>query len=226
MVDSEQPKVPVSTEVRLVAPAPGTTYLSGTFPPLPRLSMEIERIISFLQELGLLVEVVGYEHPASFAPGVWLDEGRLFVCWCVATPGDILHEAGHLATIPSSFRHLIRPGSLPGPLLMAAIEDYIRTTGLVLDAFGTEDPVSRALLQMGDCEATAWSFAAARALDLDPGVLFAPRPDGTRPFGDQEAAEDVRSMLECSRYFGINGLQAAGYCTVREFPRMRRWLAV
>lgn len=188
-------------------------------------SIDGDRVLGFLHSVGLHIEVVGYDHPAAFTRGVWIDQGRLVINRLVATWGDVLHEAGHLALVPAMFHSLIEPGSLPGDRLSRAIEAYLESHGLIVDLTGAEDRISRALLQMGDCEATAWSFAAAREIGLPSGVLFAVRPDGTVPFDNREDASVVQSMLESNAYFGIHGLQAGGYCTVREFPRMRRWIA-
>jgi hypothetical protein len=62
-------------------------------------------------------------------------------------------------------------------------------------------------------------------MQISPEVLILPREDGTLPYETMEAAEDVLEMLLAGRYFGIHGLQAAKFCTVRSFPKMRHWLA-
>jgi hypothetical protein len=62
------------------------------------------RITHFLVELG--IPCSEGEAPAStFLPGVWLERGG--VRWdaqALKWPGDLLHEAGHLATLPPSAR--------------------------------------------------------------------------------------------------------------------------
>lgn len=178
--------------------------------------------LNFLRNLGMRVCETTELREDSFVPGVWFDAGTLYVNLQEAILGDILHEAGHLALIPARFHPHVIPGSLPGTALEAAISEYCETHELG-DYLGREDPVYRAILQMGECEATAWSYAACSTLGLDPKNLIAPRKDGSVPY--EEGGDEVLFGLSANAYFGINGLQAAGYTTVREFPKMRRWLA-
>ena len=71
-----------------------------------------ERILDFLRSVGIPLEeraITG----ETLLPGVEIREGRLIVdrerlVW----PGDLLHEAGHLALVPSELRDRIS-GDLP-----------------------------------------------------------------------------------------------------------------
>ena len=181
-----------------------------------------DRTVEWLASVGVEVEFTQEEHPDSFVPGVWLDHGKILVNREVAHVSDVLHESGHLACIPGIFRELVEPGSLPTPKLQAAIEEYMGTHPF-MDEQMREDPVCRAILQMGDCEATAWEYAASKVLGLSVEVLFSERANGFVPYDGQ--GPSLWENLDANAYFGINGLQAAGFCTVREFPKMRRWLA-
>ena len=62
------------------------------------------RIAGFLREIG--VEVVACELPEPcFLPGVRVDRGRLLVDeGRLLYPGDLLHEAGHVATLTAAER--------------------------------------------------------------------------------------------------------------------------
>lgn len=62
------------------------------------------RIVRFLQEVGLMVEE--HEIPeATFLPGIAVREGVLqFDPARLKYPGDLLHEAGHLAVLPPAER--------------------------------------------------------------------------------------------------------------------------
>lgn len=62
------------------------------------------RIAGFLHEIG--VEVVPAVLPGpTFLPGIAIDRGRLLVDEArLSFPGDLLHEAGHLAVKPGSER--------------------------------------------------------------------------------------------------------------------------
>jgi hypothetical protein len=181
-----------------------------------------DRILTWLASKGLELELVEHLNDDAFVPGVWFDAGKLVVNPNVALAEDVLHEAGHLACIPSKFRGLTVPGSLPGPKLEAAVKEYCDTHPL-MDEHGQEDQTWRNIMQMGDCEATAWAYAAGRRLELTAEQLFVMREDGTEAYdGD---GPDLWTSLDMNSYFGINGLQAAGFCQVRTFPRMARWLA-
>jgi hypothetical protein len=62
------------------------------------------RIIEFLRGIGLEVKV-GEVHGETFLPGITIDHGALVVDpsrW--KYPGDLLHEAGHLAVMPAERR--------------------------------------------------------------------------------------------------------------------------
>jgi hypothetical protein len=65
---------------------------------------EREQIVAFLREIGLVVEerMLTAE---TFLPGVTIEHGViLYDPERLAYPGDLLHEAGHLAVVPSDER--------------------------------------------------------------------------------------------------------------------------
>lgn len=182
-----------------------------------------ENVVGWLASVGIEVEFADQEHPDAFVPGVWLDRGRVIVNQARVHVGDVLHEAGHLVCVPSLFRDLVEPGSLPTPKFRVALEEYLDTHSF-MDGMGHEDPVHRAAMQMGDCEATAWAYAASKALGLSPGILFSERKYGPMPYEGE--GPDIWKMLDARAYMGIHGLQAGGFCSVRSFPQMTRWLAL
>lgn len=181
-----------------------------------------ERILEWLTAKGFEIERVDCDHPDAFVSGVWIDGGKLFVNPDLALAEDVLHEAGHLACIPGKFRELTEPGSMPGPKLAAAIKHHCDTEPFV-DEMGRENQTWRNIMQMGDCEATAWAYAAGRHLELEAKDLFVKRADGTEAYDGE--GPDIWASMDMNAYFGINGLQAAGFCQVRTFPQMARWLA-
>jgi hypothetical protein len=73
------------------------------------------RIAGFLQEIGL--EVERRELPeACFLPGVRVERGRVLVDEArLLSPGDVLHEAGHLAVMTAADR-AAREGDLGADL--------------------------------------------------------------------------------------------------------------
>lgn len=110
----------------------------------PRPGDVTDRILDFLRSIGLPVRD-GDAGGDAFLPGVRVDAGGLVVDRAhLRWPGDLLHEAGHLAVLPPSHR--------------AAMSD----------ALAGHDEVPHA----GEMEATAWAYAATVALGLDPAVLF------------------------------------------------------
>ena len=181
-----------------------------------------DQTVDWLASIGIEVEFTQEDFPESFCIGVWMDHGKIIVNREVAHVSDVLHECGHLACIPGIFRELVEPGSLLTPKLKAAIEEYCNTH-LFMDEMMREDPVWRGIMQMGDCEATAWEYAASKVLGLSVEVLFSERVNGFVPYDGE--GPSLWSCMDANSYFGINGLQAAGFCSVREFPTMRRWLA-
>lgn len=72
----------------------------------------IDLLIGFIREIGLSV-IVEPDASHSFLPGVRIRKGTLYVDPNrLLFPGDLLHEAGHLATIPPALRAEL-DGDLP-----------------------------------------------------------------------------------------------------------------
>lgn len=102
------------------------------------------RIIGFLRGIGLAVEEAEVPE-GSFLPGVRIAQGRLRVDLArLRWPGDLLHEAGHLAVVPAALR--------------PAMDDALQELPAVLHG--------------GEIEATAWAWAAMCHLGLPSAVLF------------------------------------------------------
>lgn len=103
-----------------------------------------ERILDFLREIGLDVQEAEVP-PDSFLPGLRIERGGLRVdASRLRWPGDLLHEAGHLAVVPARLR--------------AMMDDALQDLPAVPHG--------------GEIEATAWAWAATRYLGLDAAVLF------------------------------------------------------
>ncbi|OIO54268.1 MAG: hypothetical protein COX57_01640 [Alphaproteobacteria bacterium CG_4_10_14_0_2_um_filter_63_37] len=102
-----------------------------------------QTIVDFIRGIG--IEVRQEPLGETFLPGIRIFAGALLVDEPkLAHPGDLLHEAGHLAVVPAAIR----------PLLT----DNVRETH--------PDGAS------GESESIAWSFAAALAAGIDPAVVF------------------------------------------------------
>lgn len=180
-----------------------------------------DHAVLFLASIGIPLRRTG-EVIDSFLPGVWIDHGTLVYNYdTLRFPGDLYHEAGHLAVIPSRFRHLVPKGhgfdGSGGPL-EEALEAYMESTPFMRDDC-TEDLVYRAILQMSETEAIAWSYAA----------MVAAGEDAKRCFIEDDLAyngggEEVYLMLATRGHLGINGLQAVGMTTTKTYPTLTRWL--
>ncbi|WP_118953207.1 hypothetical protein [Taibaiella helva] len=103
-----------------------------------------EKAVTFLRSIG--IPVLFCELSAeTFLPGLLIDQGRILVDKALLRyPGDILHEAGHIAVVPP--------------------EERSRLTGDTIAARN-----NRAAEEM---MAIAWSFAACRHLSIDPSFVF------------------------------------------------------
>lgn len=104
----------------------------------------VNTIVNFLINIG--IEVVSSQlERETFLPGILVENGKLLVDEEKLTyPGDLLHEAGHLAVAPSDLRL-----SLNGEVLIP---------GVNMDEI--------------EVQATAWAYAAVVYLGLEPKVLF------------------------------------------------------
>lgn len=103
-----------------------------------------QKIADFLLEIGLDVRPRRISGE-SFLSGILIENGRLFVDEDGLTfPGDLLHEAGHLAVAPGKIRD--------------KLSDEVELPGFNIDS-----------LEAG---AIAWSYAAALHLGLGPEVVF------------------------------------------------------
>lgn len=102
------------------------------------------RIAEFLTDIG--IEVIYRRLDGEcFLPGILIESGKLLVDEAKLTyPGDLLHEAGHLAVAPASLR--------------------LTLSGEVIIPGADMDDV--------EVQATAWAYAALTHLGLEPKVLF------------------------------------------------------
>ena len=102
------------------------------------------KIADFLAEIGIEVLPVSI-NTKTFLPGILVENGRILVDETRLTyPGDLLHEAGHLAMAPSD----LRP-SLSGEVALPDV---------------WMEPV--------EVQTIAWSYAAIIYLGLDSKVVF------------------------------------------------------
>jgi hypothetical protein len=177
---------------------------------------QLARVIAGLNAIGLPTHVEADTGAASFVPGIRMENGELFVTLDARVSG-LLHEAGHLCTVPSRFRHYV------GANWSAAIERMFDET----QGEEPDSPLYRALLQCSDPEATAWAYAFGTHLGLAPeAIILNDEYDGTGAF--------LRMQLGGRAYLGINGLASAGFCATNApsakarglplYPELAFWL--
>jgi hypothetical protein len=103
-----------------------------------------DRIAAFLRDVGIRVEPAELGDDC-FLPGIAVERGGLLYDEARLTwPGDLLHEAAHLALAPAALR--------------PQMTGDVAVPGLDLD-----------LLEKA---AVPWSYAAALAIGIDPAVVF------------------------------------------------------
>ena len=102
------------------------------------------KLADFISEIGLEILSVTIEGK-TFLPGILVENGKILADETKLTyPGDLLHEAGHLALAPRDLRpKLSGEVALPGVRM---------------------EPVEVGVI--------AWSYAAILHLGLDPRVVF------------------------------------------------------
>lgn len=104
----------------------------------------------FLTEIGLENQETRLPKD-TFLPGLLIDGGRLLIDPArLLYPGDMLHEAGHLAVTPAAER-----AQLTGNI-MANKPEQVGTDGEEIGAM-------------------LWSYAACQALNLSPEIVFHPQ---------------------------------------------------
>lgn len=102
------------------------------------------KIIDFIRSIGIDVTITAIDGE-TVLPGIAIRNGGLVIeKEKLLYPGDLLHEAGHLAVVPPEVRH-----SMNGAL----------------------DPKEDFKLA-GEQMAIPWSYAAARHLEIDPKIVF------------------------------------------------------
>jgi len=123
------------------------------------------RIVAFLESIGLPVRLAGELPAAPFLPGMtihagalWIDEANLLY------PGDLLHEAGHIAMMPPERRGTVEgDAGADGGLEMAAIAwSYAAALHIGLDPAVVFHPAG----YRGSAEALLENFALGRYIGV------------------------------------------------------------
>lgn len=158
----------------------------------------VQTLISFVESVGIPVRVEPLTEPTAL-PGITIDKGSLIVdTERLLYPGDILHEAGHIAVVPPEVR--------------------ARMTGNI-------DP-KEDLELAGEFMAIPWSYAACIHLGIDPHIVF--HEHGYQGGGAQivENYRNGGTMgLPMLQWVGMSyEPRKAKESGVEAFPTMIRWM--
>jgi hypothetical protein len=183
----------------------------------------LEPIAAFLRALG--IAVVREDAIAdSFLPGVTVRAGALHVApEALAGSGDLLHEAGHIISVPRRFWPRL------GANLQAAVEALLAAETRPGEP---ADPALDHAARNGEFMAQAWSYAVCRHLGLSPGCVFFPGAHNVAAF---DGTHPMQRWLEGGTHYGPLHLATAGLTGfsglfafmgdngLAPFPEMARW---
>ena len=157
-----------------------------------------QKIADFLIEIGLEVQTAKLDEK-TFLPGILIKNGKILVDEeRLLYPGDLLHEAGHLAIAPKNLRN-----SLSGEIELSEFNLYEIESG-----------------------ADAWSYAALLYLGLDPHVVF--HSDGYQGKSESLLFGFSLGVYPGANVIVKAGLAAVGEDAIRlgvpSYPQMLKWL--
>lgn len=103
-----------------------------------------DKCVAFLNEVGIQTSFRSISED-SFLPGLLIEDGNIVIDKdALQHPGDILHEAGHIAVVPSAERSRLT----------------------------AEKIIKRKDREAEEVMAIAWSYAACMHLGIDPAFVF------------------------------------------------------
>lgn len=160
---------------------------------------EIQKICTFFDEIGIAWKICTLPDEPTFLPGIRIDKGCLqFDLEKLKYPGDLLHEAGHLAA--------------ETPERRAVMSDNV-----------DEDQNPAASLEMA---AVLWSYAALRHLNLPVEFVF--HAEGYKGDADwliEQFAEGNYLGLPLLQWMGLCWDEnKAKLNNQAPFPHMIKWL--
>ena len=164
----------------------------------PPHDQHFEKCVSFLNDVGIKIRFAKIEGD-GFLPGLSIENGCIIIDReSLKYPGDILHEAGHIAVVPAAER---------ADLHAASIE-------------------KRQNRESEEMMAIAWSYAACIHLNLDPYFVF--HDHGYKGGGSNIADNfrDKRYFgLPMLQWIGLTADEKnAVNLKVAPYPHMLKWL--
>lgn len=161
-------------------------------------SIEIGKILQFLEEIGIQIVEKSLDG-TTFLPGLALGSNCIYVDFDqLKYPGDLLHEAGHLAVTDDESRKMIN-------------------TNLINGEWPTQGEEIAAIL---------WSYAALTHLNLDPSFVF--HPDGYKGNSEWFISNFANANYIGLPFLEWAGLalsdKSANLQGKKAFPVMQKWI--
>jgi len=160
--------------------------------------MEREKIIHFLENIGIRVVETTLEGDC-FLPGLRLEKETILMDpERMKYPGDLLHEAGHIAVTPEEQRQLI----------------------------GTPEMDAEWPTPGDEIAAILWSYAALKHIGIAPEIVF--HPNGYKNASDwcvNQFESGSYVGLPLLEWMGLcHGEEKAKEAGTEPFPNMIKWL--
>jgi hypothetical protein len=162
-------------------------------------SATTQQMIDFVRAIGIDINLGDVPAEKEFVPGICIQHGGLLIDMeRLKYPGDILHEAGHLAVAAPDSRKQM-DGVLDGKMKDAAAEEMM---------------------------AIAWSYAAALHIGIDPYIVF--HENGYKGEGTNWAENFAQGKYIGVPMLEWLGLCASKKMALEEnkepFPNMLKWV--
>ncbi len=158
----------------------------------------LQKAIAFIETLGIRVEYKTLSD-ACFLPGLSIENGAIIIDReKLKYPGDILHEAGHIAVVSAEDRETLNAATIAQRENNAAEEMM----------------------------AIAWSFAACTYLSINPYFVF--HEEGYHGGGKNIADSFIEGRyfgLPMLQLYGMSAeSQRAAAIGIKKYPAMEKWL--
>jgi hypothetical protein len=157
-----------------------------------------DKAVAFIRSIGITVEFRTID-TECFLPGLSVNSGVIIVDLDkLKYPGDILHEAGHIAVVPAEERTTLNSSTLE-----------TRT-----------DNAAEEMMTI------AWSYAVCLHLDIDPGFVF--HPHGYKGAGPHIAGEFANGRYFGVPMLQYVGMTIQGTKNNKDgqvvYPQMIKWV--
>jgi hypothetical protein len=155
----------------------------------------LEQIITFVRSIGINVTFKELKED-TFLPGLLIEQGSIYIDpQNLKYPGDVLHEAGHIAIVPEADRATLS-GTELGQRKDSAAEEMM---------------------------AIAWSYAACVHLNLDPYFVF--HESGYKGSGNEIADQFIAGQYIGVPMLQWTGMAAYHDDKEHQgFPAMKKWM--